>query len=185
MADTKKISLFASRFYRAAWVCAAVLTASGCADPQMGDLETFILETRKSQKSSIPPLPQFKPYETFVYSAQGVREPFVPWVNADDKKTRQASNQGFQPDFNRRKEPLEKFPLDALRMVGTMTREDGSWAIVRAPDGMVYRVREGSYVGQNHGRIMRLGEQRITVEEIVPDGLGGWQKREASLTLEG
>lgn len=175
---------------QAGWVRGAIATTvlvilSGCTDRPMNDLEQFINETRASQKGSIPPLPQFKPYETFVYSAQGVREPFVPWINADDKRTRQASNQGLQPDFNRRKEPLEKFPIDALRMVGTMNREGGNWAIVRAPDGMVYRVREGNYVGQNHGKILKLGEQRLLVEEIVPDGLGGWQKREASLTLEG
>lgn len=170
---------------RAAVIAVMLVNLVGCADRPMNDLEQFIIETRAAQKGSIPPLPQFKPYETFVYSAQGVREPFVPWVNADDKKGRQASNQGLQPDFNRRKEPLEKFPIDALRMVGTMHREGGIWAIVRAPDGMVYRVREGNYVGQNHGKILKLGEQRLMVEEIVPDGLGGWQKREASLTLEG
>lgn len=168
---------------RGAVISVMLVNLVGCADRPMNDLEQFITETRAAQKGSIPPLPQFKPYETFVYSAQGVREPFVPGIN--DIKNPPKPNQGIQPDFNRRKEPLEKFPIDALRMVGTMHREGGIWAIVRAPDGMVYRVREGNYIGQNHGKILKLGEQRLIVEEIVPDGLQGWQKREASLTLEG
>lgn len=167
---------------------AAVLWVFGltaCSNADVKDLEQFVEETRAAQKGRIDPLPQFKPFETFVYSAVTMRAPFMPWRDetAESNRSNRTAS-GPQPDFNRRKELLEKFPLDSLRMVGTLAREDGQWAIVQAPDGMVYRVKEGNYLGQNHGKILKLGEQKLEVLELVPDGLGGWQERQAALALQ-
>lgn len=175
---------FASGLSRTALVLWA-LGLAACSNTELNDLEQFVEETRTAQKGRIDPLPQFKPFETFVYSAVTMRAPFAPWVDDTveaNRGSRTAS--GPQPDFNRRKELLEKFPLDSLRMVGTLAREDGQWAIVQAPDGMVYRVKEGNYLGQNHGKILKLGEQKLEVMELVPDGLGGWQERQAGLALQ-
>lgn len=162
-----------------------MLGLAGCSGSEYKDLEQFVEETRAAQKGRIEPLPQFKPFETFRYASTTMRAPFVPWRDEaaeSQRGTRTAT--GPSPDFNRRKELLEKFPLDSLRMVGTLAREDGQWAIVQAPDGMVYRVKEGNYLGQNHGKILHLGEQKIEVMELVPDGLGGWQERQAALALQ-
>ena len=85
--------------------------------------------------------------------------------------------------MNRRREALEAFPLDALKMVGTLAQKDGVWAIIKAPDGLVYRVTRNNYLGQNYGRITKISEDKVELVEIVPDGLGGWQERRASLVL--
>lgn len=168
--------------------CLVVVWALGlaaCSNTEFKDLEGFVEETRAAQKGRIEPLPQFKPFETFSYASTQLRAPFAPWVDESADVARQnRSTGGPQPNFDRRKELLEKFPLDALRMVGTLAREDGHWAIVQAPDGMVYRVKEGNYLGQNHGKITQLGEQKLQVLELVPDGLGGWLERQASLVLQ-
>ena len=161
-----------------------IISLSGCTNPDVGDLEQFVEEVRSSQKGQIDPLPQFKPFETYSYSAGLMRDPFSVWRDpAESQQATRSNGKGLQPDSTRRKEALESFPLDSLRMVGTLSRTDGHWVIIRAPDGLVHRVKEGNYVGQNHGKIVALNDNRIDLKEIVPDGLGGWQERQAVLTL--
>ena len=90
---------------------------------------------------------------------------------------------GVHPDTNRRKEPLETFPLDSLRMVGTLEQHNKLWALVADPNGVVYRIAKGNYVGQNHGRIDNISNDKITLTEIVPDPSGGWRERPTSIGL--
>ncbi len=162
----------------------ACMLLAACTNTDVSDLESFVEETRRSQKGRIDPLPQFKPFGTYEYSAGDYRDPFSPWEDINEAANeRRGVSKGPQPDFDRRKELLENFPLDSLRMVGTLAQADGSWAIVKAPDGMVYRVREGNFLGQNHGKVLQLREEKIELRELVPDGLGGWQERSAFLTL--
>ena len=166
-------------------VLIVLVLISGCSQTELHDLEVFVEETRSSQKGRVDPLPQFKPFETYQYAAVELRDPFRPWHDDDLEDKRPNSNAlGPKPDFDRRKELLEKYPLDALKMVGTLSKDGEDWAIISAPDSMVYRVREGNYLGQNHGKIILLAEERIALTELVPDGLGGWLEREAFLTLD-
>ncbi len=158
---------------------------AGCANSNLQDLQQYVQEVKNSQKGRIEPLPEFKPFETFTYNALSLKDPFVPWQTADAVKRsgQQLAGTGPQPDFNRRKEILEQFPLDSLRMVGTLERDGRLWAIIKAPDGLVHRVREDNYMGQNHGKIIRLAEGKIEITEIMSDGLGGWMERPTSVTL--
>jgi type IV pilus assembly protein PilP len=86
--------------------------------------------------------------------------------------------------MNRRKEPLEDFPLDALKMVGTLSRGKQSWAVIQAPDGTVHRVQKGNYLGQNFGRIKRVSEEKVDLVELVQGAMGEWVEREASLAIQ-
>ena len=92
---------------------------------------------------------------------------------------------GVRPDPNRVREELEKYALASLRMVGTVSTGNSGelWALISAPDGVVPRVRKGNYLGNNHGKITNISEQRIDLKEIVPDGPGRWQERESFLSL--
>jgi type IV pilus assembly protein PilP len=85
--------------------------------------------------------------------------------------------------MNRRKEPLEDFPLDALKMVGTLSRGQQTWAVVQAPDGSVHRIQTGSYVGQNFGKVLRVTQEKVEVLELIQGALGDWIEREASLAI--
>lgn len=162
----------------------AVATVAACSSTDVHDLEQFVDDTRTAQRGQVEPLPQFKPFETYAYAAAKGRDPFAPWKNpAEQQPTTKAPGKGPHPDFDRRKEPLEAFPLDSLRMVGTLAQQDGEWAIIRAPDNIVHRVKKGNYLGQNHGKIVSLGDNRIELMELIPDGSGGWQERQAILTL--
>lgn len=162
-----------------------LLALMGCSVSDISDLTMYVEETRNAQKGRIEPLPQFKPFGLYEYNANRYRDPFTQWVDASQShESVKRVSKGPQPNFNRRKELLEKFPLDALRMVGILSRNEGRWAIVKAPDGMVYRVQKGNYMGQNHGKIIVLKEEGLSLTELLPDGLGGWQERAAALILE-
>lgn len=160
----------------------AVLT--GCGDANTRDLEQYVQQVTSQQPSRIEPLPEFKPYETFLYAAEDERSPFMPMDTArPDAQLAQAGGNGIQPDLQRPREPLEAVPLDSLRMMGTLEQFGESWGLVLMTDGTIHRVQPGNYLGHNHGKITRITENRIELTEIIPDGLGGWQERQASLAL--
>ena len=168
----------------AACVVLAGLLLAGCQDQSMSDLEQFVQETLAREGGQVEPLPEIKPYEVYTYQSTGERDPFAPFVVERPEEEQQASrDNGISPDFNRIREELENNPLDAMRMAGTLEQDEEQWAIVRSPDGVIHRVQVGNYLGRNHGRIQSIHEDRIALVEIIPDGQGGWQEREASLSL--
>jgi type IV pilus assembly protein PilP len=162
-----------------------LLTACGSGTHQ--DLVTFVNTTKQDAKrtTSIEPLPDIKPYETYLYKVGTKRDPFTPTLVIDEA-TEAATGEGVHPDPNRRKEALESYPLDSLRMVGTLQRGDQLWAIVKVindPDAGIHRVVTGNYMGQNHGQIVRISEEKVELVEIIPNGLGGWRESETSIAL--
>lgn len=162
--------------------CSGMLTACGSNETQ--DLHQFVKQVRAKQHTRIEPLPEFKPYETFLYQASNLRSPFVPSAGASPEDVlAEPRDNGIHPDANRPKEALEAFPLDTLRMVGTLEQNDQSWGLVQTDDGTIHRIQPGNYLGQNHGKIVSISENEIDLVEIVPDGLGGWVERQASLAL--
>lgn len=162
----------------------AVLIIAGCSGDNLSDLRGFVQAEKVKPGGRVEPIPEVKPFESFTYVVNGRKSPFQPWgLNGGVAKSSGASSGGLHPDPNRRREALESFPLDTLHMVGTLSRKDGMWAIIKAPDGLVYRVTRNNYLGQNYGRITKISEEKVELVEIVPDGLGGWQERQASLVL--
>ncbi|MDH3465844.1 MAG: pilus assembly protein PilP [Gammaproteobacteria bacterium] len=160
---------------------AVVMLAAGCAERDMGDLQQWTENLYKNRKPKIESLPQIRPSETFVYAATTLADPFSA-SNLIKQKPPAASGQA--PDQTRRKEPLEQYPLDGLRMVGTLFRNESSWVILRAPDGTVHRVREGNHVGQSYGVITDISEEQISIKELVQDPNGAWVERLASLSVQ-
>ncbi len=155
-----------------------VTVVAGCGG-DMDDLLIYIDEVKARRGGRIEPLPQIKPYETFTYRAGDLRSPFVP-----DTPAASARPTGPRPDTRRSKEFLEQFPLDTLTMVGTLEREGRTYGLVQTQDGLVHRVLPGNYVGQNDGRIVAVNDSDIEVEELVPDGIGGFFKRSAAIGLD-
>jgi type IV pilus assembly protein PilP len=170
-----------SRDGRFAALLVLVLLAS-CSSDGMDDLRQFVKNAHADRKPKIEPLPEIKPYEAFAYAATDLTDPFSP-ANLKPQST-QGRLSGPRPDMNRRKEPLEDFPLDALKMVGTLSRGKQSWAVIQAPDGTVHRVQKGNYMGQNFGRITRVTEDKVDLVELVQGAMGEWVEREASLAIQ-
>lgn len=168
------------------WFCIATLSCGllACSADPTADLKEYVAKVKSQQKSQIDPLPEFKPYESFAYQAGDLRDPFTePTYSHPKAVANLPSNNGIKPDFDRPTEPLEEFPLDSLRMVGTLEQHDHQWALINDTDGTIHRVQTGNYAGQNHGKITRVTEFEVELTEIVPDGIGGWMERQASIAI--
>jgi type IV pilus assembly protein PilP len=153
----------------------AVMIAS-CSS-EMDELRQFVKDSEKGLPRKIDPLPAVKPFEPFTYEGFDLADPFKP-----RKITSKEGAGGLAPDLNRRKEPLEAFPLEQLKMVGTLQQAKDMYAIVRA-DKTLYRVRKGNYMGQNFGLITDITEAEIKLKEIVQDSAGDWAERQSVLPL--
>ena len=141
------------------------------------ELAQFIEQTKQEQPTGVKPLPEVKPYESFVYSAQMQRSPFMPGGSGGQ------SVAGLRPDSKRTREILEQFALDTLKMVGTLQMGGKNYGLVQSRDGLVHRVLPGNHMGQNDGNVVSVTASKIKLTEIVPDGLGGYIERPAELAL--
>ena len=163
---------------------AAVAALGGCSGEPTADLVDYAEKVKNQQVSRIEPLPEFSPYESFAYAASDLRDPFtVPTFSNQQALALPTASNGITPDFDRPREPLEEFPLDGLRMVGTLEQRDTNWALINDTDGTIHRVQAGNYAGQNFGKITRVSEFEVELTEIVPDGIGGWMERQATIAI--
>ena len=151
------------------------LAACSSADDE---LSRFIEDTRKEPGGRVEPIPEVKPYETFAYAAADMRSPFLPGGSGSS-----SAMGGLRPDSKRNREFLEQFSLDTLKMVGTLKLGGRMYGLVQTKDGLVHRVCGGNYMGQADGKITDITPAKITLTEIVPDGLGGYMERPAALGL--
>jgi len=154
---------------------AGLLALGGCSDG-LDELRLEIEKTKQKPGGRIKPLPEVKPYVSHEYEMADRRSPFLQSLAGE-------SPSGPRPDVQRPREYLEQFPLDTMKMVGTLRLGGAHYGLVQTRDGMIHRVLSGNHLGQNDGRVMAIGDARITVVEIVPDGLGGYLERQAALAL--
>lgn len=143
-----------------------------------GDIRQFIKDSDKNTPRKIEALPQVKPYSQFAYEGFDLPDPFKPRKLA----VKQNDSSGLAPDLNRRKEPLEAFPLEQLKMVGTLSQAGEMYGLVRA-EKTLYRVKKGNYLGQNFGLITEITDTEIKLKEIVQDTAGDWTERQSVLPL--
>lgn len=163
------------RFLLIGCVLSALFGCSG----DMDELQQKVAQIKANAGEKIQPLPAIQPYESFKYDAMNERSPFVPSSSA---KSNLASS--LRPNSARPREFLEQFSLDTLQMVGTLDMGGKHYGLLQAKDGLVHHVQVGNHIGQADGRIVSITNTRISVIELVPDGLGGYIERPAALTLK-
>lgn len=150
------------------------------------DLEQYIAKVKARQAEPIPPIPPVKTYTPYVYEGNIGRDPFRQSTSeGTDETVAGGDRSGPRPDFDRPKEYLERFELDTLSMVGTFSKENSYWGLIRDPDGVVHRIAVQEYMGKNYGRVTQIRDSEMTMTELIGDGAGGWLVREASIALEG
>jgi type IV pilus assembly protein PilP len=154
------------------------LLLAACGGESHQDLRAWMQEQGKGVRGKLDPLPQVKPYEPFTYNAFDLPDPFKPRKIEPIK-----SGGSLAPDLNRRKEPLEAFPLESLQMVGTLQRGKTTFALVRTTDKDIYQVHVGNYLGQNFGVVTGITDNEIRLKELVQDGSGDWTERSSTLQL--
>jgi type IV pilus assembly protein PilP len=156
---------------------------AGCGGDEHRELRQELAEATKDFRGQVPPLPQVKPYEPVPYTAEGLTDPFRPEridVARTDKK--ENVNAKLAEQEKRIKEPLEAFPLESIQMLGTITQDKETFALVKAGPNL-YRVRKGMYMGQNFGVITSIDETQISLKELVQDSGGEWVERASTLQL--
>ena len=155
---------------------------AGCT-ANKSDLEQFVNDERAQPGGAIEPLPTPRVFDTFTYKAGERRSPFK--VDLGGTALARASGGGDSgpgnPDDTRAREYLEDFPLDSLKMVGTIEMRGALFALVKDSEGTVHRVRTGNYVGQNHGKIVGITETEIRISELVSDGKGNYVARDTAI----
>lgn len=159
---------------------ASVLLLAGCAGEEHGDLRAWMEESARNMHGKVDPLPQVKPYVPYVYAAFDLTEPFSELK----LKVERPKNGVLAPNTNRPKEPLEAFDLEKLIMAGTLERANVMYALIKTPEGSMYRVKPGNYIGQNFGLITEISETEVKLKEIVEDSNGDWVERASTIVLE-
>lgn len=160
---------------------AAVLVLTGC-NGDTSDLDQYFSEQRGKPATPIAPIPEVKPYLRYVYP-EHEKDPFDAAMLAPNTVREQVVDNGINIDTTRVPEFLEGFPLDSLRMVGTVEKDKTLWALVKIPEGAVQTVKSGNYLGQNYGKIVTISDVKMDMLETVSNGLGGFEEREISITL--
>lgn len=164
-------------------LAAVVAALAGCGGSSYPDLDKYMADVKARPAGHIQPIPAFTAYKSFAYSAAGLRNPFQQPVEVKEI-TRLQKLVRVKPDLNRPKEFLEQFNIDALTMVGTVQMDGTLWGLVQDSDSSVHRVKVGNYMGKNHGHIVELTENYISVIEIVSNGPDDWVERPHKLALK-
>src|SRR5436309_13677874 len=159
------------------------LGLAGCGGDEHGDLKQELAQLTKDFRGQVPPLPQVKPYEPVPYTGEGQIDPFRTERIEVAQNMRPSGGQSKLAEHEKRvKEPLEAFPLESIHMLGTITQDKETFALVKAGPNL-YRVKKGNYMGQNFGVITAIDEGGIKLKELVQDGTGEWVERCRALQL--
>ena len=158
----------------------SVALLAGCGGQSHQDLRNWMAEQGKGVRGRLDPLPQIKPYEPFAYNDFDLPDPFKP-RKIEPVKGENTSK--LAPDLNRRREPLEAYPIEALSMVGTLQKGKALYALVKTPERDIYQVRQGNHMGQNFGVIVGISDSEIKLKELMQDGAGVWSERSSTLNL--
>ncbi len=175
-----------NRFLRTlAMIFASASLLVACGSYDFSDLDSFMAEKRARPGGIIAPIPTFKAYEAFSYSATTLRSPFDRPIEVREIAQLQAIS-AIRPDDTRAKEFLEQFTFDSLAMVGTLERGEANWTLIKDPEGGVHRVAAGNFLGRHHGKIVEMTDSYVAVVEIVSDGTeDGWVERPRTIKLTG
>jgi len=150
----------------------------------MDEVKRYVSEIKQRPANPVEPIPPIATYVPVNYLGEGARNPFSEVIMAKaDVVAGPRGTSGPQPDLERPREFLEQFSLDTLKMVGTFSRGNDQWVLIKDPDLVIHRVSTGEFMGQNRGKIIAIYEDRIELSELIPNGTQGWLIREAAIAL--
>ena len=169
-------------------VLAAAGALSACGTSDHEEIQKWMATERANTKPQIQPIPEPKRFTPQAYIQEASVEPFsnqklTQALKRDSQQSGTASAALLAPELNRRKEPLEAYPLDAMVMVGSLAKSGQPVALIKV-DNLLYQVKPGNYLGQNYGRITKVAESEVVLRELVQDAAGEWIERIATLQLQ-
>lgn len=163
---------------------ASAALLAGCGDSDEREVRDWMTQVQHDTRPSVKPLPEPKDFIPYAYGAKDQVDPFSPnKLLTELAKSAEASNNPNKPDLQRPRELLETFPLDTMRMVGTMEKGGTSYALIQI-DRSLYQIKPGQRIGQNFGIVTRVGDDAVNIREVVQDAAGEWTERMAKLELQ-
>lgn len=160
---------------------------AGCGSSKEDDIRTWMVQERNQTKPRVAPISAPKQFIPEPYTNASALEPFsnLKLTQALKRDSAQSASNGalVAPELARRKEPLEAYPLDAMVLVGSITKAGQPVALVKV-DNLLYQVKPGNYLGMNYGRVSKISETEVTLREVVQDAVGEWIERVATLQLQ-
>ena len=171
---------------RSRWMLALISTSSllAACGAEQEELTQWMEQQRREVKPNVTPLTPPKKFTPQPYTAVSGVEPFsAQKLTVALKQEARQPNSLLAAEINRRKEPLEAYPLDSMRMVGSVSRAGRPYALLRV-DNLLYQVKSGDYIGQNYGKITKISETEVALREIVQDAAGEWIERASALQLQ-
>jgi type IV pilus assembly protein PilP len=164
--------------------CLFLSGLTGCGDGGVQEVKQWMEEVRQQTKVAIPKLSEPKKFTPFLYGGKDSVDPFSnSKLEVAFAKLNSKSTSALAPDPDRRREPLESFPLDAIKMVGTLQKTGSSYALLQV-EKTVFKARVGEYIGQNFGKIISINETEVELKEVIQDASGEWVERVAKLELQ-
>jgi type IV pilus assembly protein PilP len=169
---------------RAVAAIAASLMLVACG-ADLDELQQWMEQQKREVKPNVAPLDPPRKFDPQPYAAADATDPFSAQKLAVAlKRDERAPSSLLAAELKRRKEPLEAYPLDSMSMVGSLNKQGAPYALLRV-DGLLYQVKQGDYIGQNYGRILRINETELVLREVVQDAAGEWIERNSTLQLVG
>ncbi|MRD47143.1 pilus assembly protein PilP [Caenimonas koreensis] len=172
---------------RISMAVSVALLVSACGQSGQEELQEWMNEQRAQTKPRVQPIPEPKKFTPQAYTQESATDPFSTQKLTQALKSESSQSTSnaalVAPELARRKEPLEAFPLDAMKMVGMMLRDGNPVGLVKV-DNLLYQVKPGMYLGQNYGKIVKVSETEVVLREIVQDAAGEWIERPATLNLQ-
>jgi len=167
---------------------AAAVALSACGSSENEEITQWMAQQRAATRPHVTPIPEPKKFTPEAYTQEAMVEPFskeklTQALKKDSQQSGTASAALLAPELNRRKEPLEAYPLDAMTMVGSLSKQGKPVALIKV-DNLIYQARPGNYLGQNYGRITKVDENEVVLRELVQDASGEWVERVATLQLQ-
>lgn len=175
------------RLTRLGGACSVLLALAGCEQGSHQELQQWMSEVQRNTKVHVDPVETPKKFSPFVYEATELVDPFHPdklEVVYAKRKSASSSDSGIKaPDMNRRREVLESYPLDTIKMVGTLKNQGSTFAVLQINEN-VHHAKVGNYIGMNFGVVTQITEAEIAIKEVIQDASGEWVERDVKLELQ-
>ena len=173
------LSDFLTTLIRAIVIC-TLLSLAACDASSDENLSEWMATVRRTAHTSPLTLPAPLTMKTFIYEPPGQVDPF------DTSKISMlldiSDHAGVRPDLKRSREPLESYPLDQFRMIGSLGRPGQSVALVEVGK-ILYQLRKGNHIGQDLGEVIAIMDGSIEIEETIQEANGTWVKRRVQLSM--
>lgn len=167
---------------RASLLLLLTVFLSSCSNED--EIREWMAQAKKQTNVVVPKIAEPKTFSPVVYQRKDSLDPFNPIkLSAAIAKLRAQSGKGIKPDLERRREPLEQYPLDTVKMVGVLQKPGLTYAILQV-DKAIFQAKVGNYLGQNFGMITGVTEAGVDLKEIIQDASGEWVERKARLELQ-